>query len=140
MEAYSSFAAHLVKLLGNDTAVRVTVSGFMPLSVEDIGTSGERNRLVSLCHYGEQNGDLMRDPDIVFMFHALPDGLTAEPVSYRNDYLGVCQDVYRYDEAGTRIQVIPRLKMELKHFSLQWFQNLREQGFFVPEVVRQSLS
>jgi hypothetical protein len=42
---------------------------------------------VSLCQYGEQNGDLMRDC-IVFISH-LPDGVAAEPVSFWNDYLGL---------------------------------------------------
>ena len=80
-KTYQSFAKNLLQLLDSDSAVRLTVPSFMPLSIEDIGKSGDGNRLVSLCHYGEQNGDLMRDPDIVFMFHELPDGLAAEPVS-----------------------------------------------------------
>lgn len=112
----------------------------MPLSIEDIGTSGDGNRLVSLCHYGEQNGDRMRDPDILFMFHELPDGLAAEPVSFRNDYMGLCQEVYRYDDAGKRTHVVPRLKRELQEFSIAWFRNLHHQGFFNPEARRDILS
>jgi hypothetical protein len=112
----------------------------MPLSVEEIGISIERHRLVSLCHYGEQNGDLMRDPDIVFLFHNLPDGAAAEPVAYRNDYLGIVQDVYRYDEAGRRTHVFPTLKQDLKEFALNWFANLKDQGFFAPTAVREILS
>lgn len=140
MKTYQSFAKHLLQLLGNDTAVRLTVPGFMPLSIEDIGKSGEGNRLVSLCHYGEQNGDLMRDPDIVFMFHDMPDGPAAEPVSFRNDYLAICQEVYKYDEAGKRTHVVPRLKRELKDFSRTCFENLHQQGFFGPDVKREVLS
>lgn len=139
MKTYQNFAQYLIDLLGGATAVRLTVPGFMPLSVEDIGPSGEGNRLVSLCHYGEQNGDLMRDPDIVFMFHLLPDGLAAEPVSFRNDYMGTCQDVYMYDESGKRTHVKPALKRELKEFSRTWFKNLRDQGFFSPEAKREIL-
>lgn len=139
LKTYQTFAQNLIDLLGNVTAVRITVPGFMPLSIEDIGPSGEGNRLVSLCHYGEQNGDLMRDPDIVFMFHLLPDGLAAEPVSFRNDYMGTCQDVYMYDEAGKRTHVKPALKREMKDFSLTWFKNLRDQGFFSPEAKREIL-
>lgn len=66
MNAYQHFATVLTQLLGTDTAVRLTVSGDMSLSVEDIGKSADGNRLVSICHYGEQNGDLMRDPEMVF--------------------------------------------------------------------------
>lgn len=139
-KTYQSFAKSLLQLLGNDSAVRLTVSGFMPLSIEDIGKSGDGNRLVSLCHYGEQNGDLMRDPDIVFMFHALPDGLAAEPVSFRNDYMGLCQEVYRYDDDGKRTHVVPRLKRELQEFSITWFRNLHQQGFFSSEARRDILS
>ena len=67
----------------------------MPLSIEDIGPSAEGHRLISLCHYGEQNGDLMRDPDMVFQILDLGDGSIAEPISFRNDYMGLYQEVYR---------------------------------------------
>lgn len=140
MKTYQSFAQNLLQLLGGATAVRLSVPGYMPLSVEDIGPDGEGRRLVSLCHYGEQNGDLMRDPDIVFMFHDLPDGPAAEPVSFRNDYMAVCQEVYMYDEAGKRTHVKPALKAELKAFSRTWFRNLREQGFFSADANREVLS
>lgn len=139
MNTYQEFAKKLLQLLGNDTAVRLTVPGFMPLSVEDIGPSGEGNRLVSLCHYGEQNGDLMRDPDIVFMFHEHGGETFAEPVSFRNDYMALCQEVYNYDDAGKRTHVNPALKAELKSFSRTWFRNLKQQGFFGAEAKREIL-
>lgn len=139
MKPYQAFASNLLQLLGDAQAVRLTVPGYMPLSVEDIGRSGEGNRLVSLCHYGEQNGDLMRDPDIVFMFHDLPDGAAAEPVSFRNDYMAICQEVYNYDDAGKRTHIRPALKAELKSFSRTWFTNLRQQGFFSPDAKREIL-
>ncbi len=136
IKTYQDFAKKLEQLLVGATAVRITVPGYMPLSVEDIGQSGEGNRLVSLCHYGEQNGDLMRDPDIVFMFHDFPDGLAAEPVSFRNDYLAICQEVYKYDDNGRRTHVVPRLKRELKDICLTWFKNLEQQGFFATAADR----
>lgn len=71
--------------------VRITVPEYMPLSVEDIGVSQDGHRLVSLCQYEEQNGDLMRDPDIVFLFHNLLDGLAAEPVSSGTTTWGSCK-------------------------------------------------
>jgi hypothetical protein len=140
MEAYLECAKLLNELLAGVRAVRITVSGYMPLSVEEIGCSEDGHRLVSLCHYGEQNGDLMRDPDIVFLFHNLPDGTAAEPVSYRNDYLGIFQEVYRYDETGRRTHVMPALKQDLQEFALAWFATLRDQGFFAPTAVREILS
>lgn len=140
MKHYQEFATHLDQLLGGVQAVRITVPGYMPLSVEEIGTSIEGHRLVSLCHYGEQNGDLMRDPDLVFMFHSFPDGMAAEPISFRNDYLGIVQDVYRYDEAGRRTHVLPALKQDLQEFAQAWVATLRDQGFFAPTAVREILS
>ncbi|MDF0677467.1 MAG: hypothetical protein P0120_24485 [Nitrospira sp.] len=140
MKRYQEFATHLDQLLGGAHSVRITVRGYMPLSVEEIGVNPDGQRLVSLCHYGEQNGDLMRDPDIVFLFHNVPDGAAAEPISFRNDYLGIVQEVYCYDEAGTRTHVVPALKQDLKKFAGAWFATLREQGFFAHAAVRDILS
>lgn len=139
MDMYREFAADLNQLLGSHIAVRITVDGYMPLSVEEIGI-GEGHWLVSLCHYGEQNGDLMRDPDIVFMFQHEPHGLIAEPVSFRNDYLGLDQEVYRYDETGKRTHLDTKLKSQLREFAQIWFANLNEQGFFGDRAVRTILS
>jgi len=140
MKNYQEFATHLNQLLSGARAVRITVPGYMSLSVEEIGFSEDGHLLVSLCHYGEQNGDLMRDPDMVFLFHNLPDGVAAEPVSFQNDYLGLSQEVYRYDEAGRRTHVVPSLKQDLKEFARSWFANLKDQGFFATTAVREVLS
>ncbi len=140
METYLECATLLDELLAGARAVRITVPEYMPLSVEEIGISQDGHRLVSLCQYGEQNGDLMRDCDLVFMVTDLPGGAAAEPVSFRNDYLGIVQDVYRYDETGKRTQVVTSLKQELKEFAQAWFATLRDQGFFAPTAVREILS
>ena len=140
MNIYRDFAADLNQLLHGHIAVRITVDGYMPLSVEEIGMDGEGHRLVSLCHYGEQNGDLMRDPDIVFMFQYSPQGPIAEPVSFRNDYVGLNQEVYRYDEHGKRTHLDPKLKLHLREFAQTWLANLKEQGFFGDKAVRTILS
>ena len=140
MKIYQSFAKALLTLLGTDTAVRLTVPGFMPLSVEDIGQSGDGNRLISLCHYGEQNGDLMRDPDMVFEIHAWADAPAAEPLSFRNDYMGLLQEVYRYDDHGRKTHVNARLKQELTSFARTWFKNLKDQGFLSDTAIRERLT
>lgn len=81
----------------------------------------------------------MRDPDIVFLFHELPDGPIAEPISFRNDYMNLHQEIYLYDNAGKRTYVRPGLKRELKAFSRTWFKNLHAQGFFSSEVKREQV-
>ncbi len=140
MKTYQHFATVLAQLLGNDTAVRLTVDGYMPLSVEDIGQSAESNRLFAICHYGEQNGDLMRDPEMVFEIHtdASPD--MAEPLSFRNDYMGTMQEGYRYGDDGRKTHVNARLKQDLKFFARTWFNHLKDQGFLVDTAIRERLT
>ena len=140
MKIYQHFATVLAGLLGNETAVRLTVNGYMPLSVEHIGQSAEGNRLIAICHYGEQHGDLMRDPEMVFEMHtsAAPD--RAEPLSFRNDYMGLMQEVYRYDDDGKKTHVNARLKQELTSFARTWFTNLKHQGFLGETATRERLS
>ena len=140
MNMYQHFATVLAQLLGTDTAVRIRVDGYMPLSIEAIGTSADGNRLISLCHYGEQNGDLMRDPEMVFELFTHGEASAAEPLSFQNDYMGLFQEVYRYDDAGKKTHVKTRLKAELKSFARTWFKNLKEQGFVSPEAKREILS
>ena len=130
MKTYQHFATVLTQLLGTDTAVRLTVKGYMPLSVEDIGQSTDGNRLIAICHYGEQNGDLMRDPEMVFEIHtsAAPD--MAEPLSFRNDYMGLLQEVYRYGADGRKTHVNAKLKQELTSFA-RMVQKSRTAGLFL---------
>ena len=140
MKIYQHFATVLTTFLGTDRAVRLTVPGFMPLSVEDIGQSGDGNRLISICHYGEQNGDLMRDPEMVFELFTHGEASAAEPLSFQNDYMGLFQEVYRYDESGKKTHVKTRLKAELKSFARTWFTNLKDQGFLGDTASRERLT
>ena len=140
MNTYTSFAKKLETLLGDNRAVKLTVDGYMPLSIEQIGTSGEGHKLVALAHTGLQNGDVMFDPEMVFRLIEL-DGLQlAEPISFRNDYMGIHQEVYRYNDEGKATHMNTRLKAELKSFARMWFRNLKHQGFFSGQAVRQGLS
>ena len=66
MKTYETFARHLDRLLGAEQALLITVPGYMPLSIEAIGRSADGGTLIALSHTAIQNGDLMRDPEIVF--------------------------------------------------------------------------
>jgi hypothetical protein len=125
MKTYQNFASVLNRLLAGKQAVRLHVDGYMPLVVEQIGRSGDGRPLIALSHTAVQNGDLMRDPEVVFELHELG----AEPITFRNDFLGILQDVYDYDDSGRRTRVYPRRKQDLRSFSSTWFRNLRAQGF-----------
>jgi hypothetical protein len=68
-------------------------------------------------HYGEQNGDLMRGPDMVFEIHAWVDAPAAEPLTFRNEYMGLLQEVYRYGPDGKKTHVNTKPKQEFKSFA-----------------------
>src|SRR5260370_35989736 len=121
---------------GTGEAIRVEAEGFMPLCIECIGVSphGEGMVLVSVAHYGEQNGDLMRDPDMVFDVSSSEDcplGWASgnwRPVSFRNDYTGTLQEAVFVGEKG-QVMIRPRLLKELREFARTWDRNIRAQGF-----------
>ena len=81
MNTYQYFAKALASLRGNKTAIRLTANGYMPLSVEDIGQSTDGHRLIAISHYGEQQGDLMRDPEMIFEIHTYASPDIVEPLS-----------------------------------------------------------
>ena len=58
--------------------------GFMDLTVEIWHADNGKTQVVSMCHYGEQNGDLMKDPDI--LFHVRNGEIKYR--EYQNDYAG----------------------------------------------------
>ncbi len=105
--------------------IRIENQPYMRLVIEYIGTGPRDLPLVSVCHYGEQNGDLMRDPDMTFELAA--DGRWL-PVSFRNDYVGKDEEAIWQDEKGT-VLVRPRLVTELQSFARTWDKNIGEQGF-----------
>ena len=140
MKFYISFATALTKLLAENKAVIITSEGFMPLSIEDIGSSAEGHRLIAIAHTATQHGDLMRDPEMVFQFHEYEGVQVAEPISFRNDFTGTYQEVYRYNEQGQATHVDSSLKAELKSFARMWFRNLKHQGFFSSQASRERLA
>ena len=112
-----------------DSHRRFESSGFMPLVVELIGSDRHGFPVFSLAHYGEQNGDLMCDPDMTLAVNF--DAGEVEPLTFQNDYMGIYQTVYKHDSAG-RLLYSRRLRSELDDFLRQWLANIKEQGF-IPE-------
>ncbi len=63
----------------------------MALVIEGMDESGPMGLpAISVAHYGEQNGDLMRDPEMCFKL-GLAGGPHLNPFYFRNDYMGVEQ-------------------------------------------------
>ena len=109
---------------GDETAARkIETSGgtYMAVHVEFIGEN-----FVSVAHYGLQNGDMMRDPDMVF-FRVVVNGETRwHAVSYRNDYVGVDQESVIF-ENGVPSKWSKRQQRDHTTFANQWMKNIREQ-------------
>jgi hypothetical protein len=103
---------------------------WMPLDIEEIGISGPNGLpTISVAHYGQQNGDPMRDPEMLFEVRREGNEMPLDPYYWRNDYLGVEQySSYRDDEQ--RLFTLDGLKKRHEAFAHVWDRNLRAQGFY----------
>jgi hypothetical protein len=102
----------ILEIAGYDSAedmdvgdpITLSAPGVMDLTIEKVATSQ-----ISASHYWKQNGDLMRDPEIVF---DTDSGWM--PVRYRQD-----PSLLQVDEDG----------LDIQDFVGTWEKNLRSQGF-----------
>lgn len=94
--------------------IKFVSPGLMPLNVDKLTSD-----TIALAHNGKQNGDVMRDPDMEVRIY--PEMKMAEALTFRNDYLGIFQEVY--PEPG---KYYPKLKKELNAFLNDWLKNMIE--------------
>ena len=116
--------SELVKGLGEvgDNKRIATNDSFMAVVVECIGKH-TKGCVFSVAHYGEQNGDLMRDPDVTFLLGR--DG-KVHPLSYRNDYVGIEEVAIEFGP-GRKLRVVDRKLYELVEFCNGWMESINEQ-------------
>jgi len=123
----------IIKAAGKDPfdgelVLRVENDGWMRLTIEAIGTGPKGLPALSVCHYGEQNGDLMRDPEMCFeVCRDVTGKVILDPYSWRNDWVGV-ENTSRFERGGN-LYTRPRWYSEHKSFARMWSKNLRQQGF-----------
>jgi len=87
---------------------------YMALVIEATDESGPCGLpAISVCHYGEQNGDLMRDPEMCFEL-GLVGGAHLNPFYYRNDYVGVGEFDFLTEAATVFLPLQPRKEKKLK--------------------------
>lgn len=97
---------------------------FMPLVIELVTENGPRGYpVISVAHYYQQNGDMMRDPEIEF--EILQEGYS--PISYLQDPYRADQIVWKNEEGKVLVNV--RKMVEVTSFARIWNRNLIEQGF-----------
>jgi hypothetical protein len=105
-----------------DNYIRLENPPWMRLVIEYIGEGPRGLPAISVAHYYEQNGDQMRDPEIVFEV-----GEDWEPVSYQQDGLNIYQEAVYV--SGGKVVTNPRLIADLKGFARLWDRNIAAQGF-----------
>ena len=105
--------------------LKIDNAPFMELVIEAVDESGPRGLpVLSVAHYGEQDGDAMRDPEMCFELEA--DGQLC-PYYYRNDYVGVEQWSRSIDSG---MHVTHRgLFIQHVSFAKVWDRNILSQGY-----------
>ena len=103
---------------------------WMRLVIEVLPERGPDGHIVvSVAHYGEQNGDAMRDPEMLFeVVEEVGREPEFWPFYFRNDYAAVEQWSRRRDEAEN-LHSLPKRTHDFEKFAKLWDRNLREQGF-----------
>jgi len=109
--------------------LRIENPPYMALVIEATPEPGPLGlAAISVAHYGEQNGDLMRDPEMCFeLSKPIGTKLTLEAFYWRNDYLGVEQ----WSRSIVRGHYVALLDLHKQHelFATEWDNVLRLQGF-----------
>lgn len=100
----------------------------MPVHVECLQRT-PLGPLFSVAHYYEQNGDLVPDPDVVFVRTA--DGWA--PISFQNSI--AYRVAVQFHEDG-EIEVDEREQRDLVAFCNQWMRNIQEQQGLSPRRPR----
>jgi len=131
LTVYDSNYKRLKRVLGKDfeslkscKAYRYKAEGFMDLVVEKLSDNE-----FSLAHYYTQNGDLMRDPEMVVKIY--PEYGFCEAMTFQMDNPSIYQQVYKSVEG--QVYVHQRIKIELNSFLRTWLRNLLEQGHTLVE-------
>lgn len=100
---------------------------YMQLVIEAMDESGPCGLpAVSVAHYGEQNGDAMRDPEMCFEL-GFAGGAHLSAFYYRNDYAGV-EQWSRFIHEGM-YAFHTHLYREHERFAALWDKNLHAQRF-----------
>ena len=114
----------------NAECISIENEPWMRLVIEVLPERGpDGHVVVSVAHYGEQNGDPMRDPEMLFEV-VEEESRQPEfwPFYFRNDYAAVEQWSRRRDEAGN-LHCLPQRTHDFEQFAKMWDRNLRDQGF-----------
>ena len=107
--------------------LKIENSPYMELVIEAMDESGPCGLpALSVAHYGEQNGDPMRDPEMCFEL-GFAGGAHLNPFYWRDDYAGTEQWSRFIHESNYCFHT--QLHEQHTRFAKTWDNNLRLQGF-----------
>jgi len=100
-----------------------TKGTFMPVHIEYV-TNCELGAIYSVAHYYEQNGDLMRDPDMEFLKGG--DG-EYYPISFWQDSPIVRDEPVEWGEGGEIERCDDLKQIAMISFANRWMKNIKQQ-------------
>lgn len=104
--------------------IRIENEPYMPLVIEWVGSGPHQTELVSVAHYYTQNGDAMRDPEIVFIVSKLGFWV---PMSFQQDNLALYQEAVTIRDGSFFMKAA--LIRNIQEFAQMWDRNIAAQGF-----------
>jgi hypothetical protein len=96
--------------------------GIMAAVIERVGVS-DKGAFYSVAHYYTQNGDAMRDPEMIFL--AMGNSLFA-PTYYLQDNLGIEENSLFRDETG-KWKIRAAIQHAHARFANIWMKNIKDQ-------------
>lgn len=123
IEAAKATGENYIKINADDIA-------FLPVTVERIDCGGGEIEFWAVGHWYTQNGDAMRDPEVVYAvptYEDVPMYEYAYPVEYRQDNLGICRQLVTFDENGKPARYSPAQQAEAATFTTGWMRNIKAQ-------------
>lgn len=100
---------------------------YMALVIEAIGAGPCGLSAISVAHYGEMNGDTMRDPEMCFeLVKPVASKLYLDPYCWRNDYVAIEQ----WSRSIVQGRYVASIGLHSQHerFAADWDRNLKVQG------------
>ena len=129
MKAVSQSATGILNILTNGLNEKVShrkinnaEPAFMPVTVEYL-YSTVNGDFFSVCLYYELNGDLMRDPEIVF----IRIKNLYFPASFQQDNMGLYTEFFSYDDSGKITGIRVKSQADCAQFCNIWMNNIKEQ-------------
>lgn len=120
----------IIRRMGDQDYLKLdSDNGFMPLIVEKVGVTKVSNLpmlKISLAHYYELNGDLMADPEMLFLYSSAEPGMII-PFYYKNDGIAFETVSLSFDENGNVNGIKSKMQADQTAFAEMWLRNIKEQ-------------